>query len=223
MAKTSYHAYSYNLALSNELSDRVFTSCSDSGCETVIGNDILKQQGVQVKEYLFDWPILIAMFIIYHTITLYFLYTIRFPPVGTVGKSLMPKWLSKAINRSNGKSNDEAAESNIKDGNAIDFNLEAEDIKPTASKIDISVGSEGNESTLQIFERFLNPLQVDIDIHRLSILVDDSHEKDSYISKCSSFRYDRKYILQDVHVKIKAGRLVAIMGGSGSGSALIRL
>ena len=223
----SYIQYAYRILMSNEFSDRVFAGCPypiESDCSQYNGNDILSTQSVRVNEYKsLTWLYIFAIWVAYYGVAFLCLHFIRFPVTGVVG------------------GDNELGDENWVDGGADTLSDSLGTMPsntPTAAVGSVSTSDPDPES-LQVLA-YQEGTPVSISVKAVSLFVPVHQSRWSLLSTPSrpngatdattpllsshtqhlqshSYDVDKKRILHEVSAEIRPGRLVALMGGSGSG------
>lgn len=228
----SFCSYSYRILMSNEYSDRIIPGCpsdNPADCSQYDGNTILDSQDIAVNDYSSTWPALLGLFLVYHTVAFVLLHYVRHPVTGIVGSDITVDDTTavenekEAVDQEQQNPVSDAAQVMGSGNNAPIEGLLAEEEFRAQVTITISgvhllvhtnrlhnkdsiggVGVGGGSSSI-------SPVPVSGSISPVS------SEPPSTVDSTMATVSKTKMILSDVNASIRPGRLVALMGGSGSG------
>ena len=237
----SFCSYSYRILMSTEYSDRVIPGCASSNpadCTQYDGNYILETQDIGVHDYTTPWIGLVVLAVCYYSIAYINLYYIRFPVSGIVGSDCSSSE-GDSIEYTGDMGN---AESNkdCEQGGAV----EQQQHSSSASDALLSSDTEYCRSNVTISISNVYLYVHTAKSHVDTVLGDTSSSTNSstihsekkpsrsFSSTTTPPGTERQYnpgttgsgggskskmILTDINATIQPGRLVALMGGSGSG------
>jgi hypothetical protein len=208
----SYIQYAYRILMSNEFTNRVFPGCpsrNEADCSQYIGNDILSTQAVDENEYKsVTWLFIFAIWAVYYAVAFLCLHYIRFPVTGVAGM-------------------EGGADEPLSD--AAGF-LDSDSDTGTATGENVDCALQPTTSSSMLLDTYQDCIPVFISVRHVSLFVpsasqsshlydapDGSNEVAELAGNKSNMPQKCKRILHDVSAEIRPGRLVALMGGSGSG------
>lgn len=228
----SFCSYGYRILMSNEYSDRVLPGCpspNPADCSQYDGNNILDSQDIAVNDFSSPWPCLLALCLCYHGIAYANLHFLRFPVTGIVGSDITME---------------DAAEPGV--ANGADNPVHSNGGNPGSAAGGAAGGAtggglalgfvleEGSQTLLQGDE--FSRASVAIQVSGVHLLVRSAgplplplpQPGDEEVPTGSGREQvlratgpTSKMILSDISADIQPGRLVALMGGSGSGRRLM--
>ena len=205
--KISFLNYSYQIIMSNEFANRIIPGCpydDDVNCMQYNGNDILKSKGISVDNYSTSWPVMIAMCIIYHIISAVLLDMVRYPITGIVAGE-------------------------YEDEDPLFQDSQVEDINNSSILVDSSkfrtaefvgrIPSNERQSLVEVAPSAedLSRTCIPIEVLNVNLVVVPKGNFSRTKSGTSYKMLAEKTVLSNITVDIQPRRLVAIMGGSGSG------
>lgn len=201
----SFHSYAYRILMSNEFSDRVFPGCPSpgpEGCMQYDGNSILKSEKVLVNDYEVTWPVLFGICIAYHLIAFLLLHFVRHPPSGSVSEG----------------SEGEEGEADFAEGSTSSL---TDPSLASANDVNASLESETQAvQAAQIMPVSIIVSNISLHVSVASPLVPALSGGAGESTKVASAAGGTKRILDNICATISPGRLVALMGGSGSGACV---
>ncbi|RYH13780.1 hypothetical protein EON65_34830 [archaeon] len=187
-------SYGYQLLMTTEFSDRTF-HIQDG--VVVSGNDVLQQYSVGVNAYLTPWCALIAILIVYMTVAMFCLHVIKFPPTGSVSMS-------------SGAVDSEGEKEIAYEENSV-LNRMRNDVEAQLAKI--IEAKEGSKDTLTQGTQQCVGTGIEVKNLDLYVYAPDNQSQDVGVQRPMM----QKQLLRNINLNIQPGRLIAIMGGSGSG------
>jgi ABC-type multidrug transport system fused ATPase/permease subunit len=203
----SFLNYAYSILMTNQYSHYTVPGCpydDATSCSQYSGKDILSSQDIGVDDYLTPWCAMWAICIAYYLVALTLLHHLRHPVTGVVGGEL---------NEAGTVEEGEGSEVSYTDcGTHLKIGDSAD-----CSPVDVEAQQQ---SVLAVSERSKG---VTIKIRRLCLSVtattSNTATANSEGEEQQSTKQTRRHkaILNDVSANIEPGRLVALMGGSGSG------
>lgn len=237
----SFCSYSYRILMSNEYSDRVIPGCASSNpadCTQYDGNYILETQDIGVHDYTTPWIGLVVLAVCYYSIAYINLYYIRFPVSGIVGSDCSSSE-GDSVEHTGDMGNAESTK-DCEQGGAV----EQQHSSSSASDALLSSDTEYCRSNVTISISNVYLYVQTAKAHVDTVLGDTSSSTNSstihsenkpsrsFSSTTTPPGTERQYtpgttgsgggskskmILTDINATIQPGRLVALMGGSGSG------
>lgn len=194
----SFLNYAYRILMTNQYSNYIVPGCPYSDpadCSQYSGNDILAAQNIGVNDYTEPWCVMGAICIAYYTVALLLLHYVRNPVTGVVGGEV---------------GDEETADEGDCGESETDVDVEAQQISTAVD--DEKARNVGVTIKIRNVSLFVSKPT------GTQVLAENSTTVDN---KSSDGRHEKpkqhKMILSDVSANIEPGRLVALMGGSGSG------
>jgi ABC-type multidrug transport system ATPase subunit len=202
----SFCSYGYRILMSNEFSDRQLSGCpydDPDRCAQYNGNAILDSQDVAVNDYAGTWPCLLALFLCYHGIAYVNLHYLRHPVTGIVGSDVTLEDTGAEDSAGGMYSNPLHGGEGLGLEEGSRALLQGDEFSRAAVSIKIN--------DVHLLVRSSGPLPPDAEA-----AVGSPQEQ----ARATRGRTS-KWILSGISASIQPGRLVALMGGSGSGEYLM--
>lgn len=225
----SFCSYSYRILMSNEYSNRVIPGCSSpnpADCTQYDGNTILDSQDIAVNDYSSTWPSLLALCVVYHTVAFVLLHYVRHPVTGIVGSDIAvddtvveenPVTTLAGVSEAGSGKNApiEALLANEEFRSQVAITISGVSLLVHTNRLHNKDTIGGSAGVSGKSNATASPLPNTGDT---SPFFGGSSEN-LYIADGTAATVSKtKMILSDVNASIKPGRLVALMGGSGSGT-----
>lgn len=163
------------------------------------------------------------MVVAYHLLSWILLHSIRHPPIGAANNGAqLPRWMKSLLQECRKKQSEEKSAEQSPTSHVLSEHIDILDNSNADSSSDEV--EEEREEVANLFElrpseKFGHPPKIHISVIGYTLNVHQKSTSTDHDGDNSQTNTD-KVLLNDINAIIKAGRLVAIMGGSGSGALI---
>lgn len=188
-------SYAYQLVMTTEFSHRTLDLTEGS---SVQGDDILNSYGVGVDDYTVPWTVLLVLGLVYFLVALIAFSTLRFPPTGSVALAMQGGMAGEE-----GDLEEEAG-----------MEAEHEVFSSLLKDLEAPAHHGQHDGLAQEEAEAVEDAELPTSAHRRGMVIE---ARGVFLSVALQGGRKIKPLLDNINVQVAPGRLVAMMGGSGSG------